>query len=422
MSEKLFQKPKGTADLLPSIQPVWQKITAVAQEIFEHRYNFGRIDTPLFENYDIFARTSGDSSDVVSKEMYDFYDKGKRHMALRPEGTAGVVRAYVENKLYGPEYEKPVNLYYLESMFRYERPQAGRMREFHQLGAESFGSDSPFLDAQVIQMAIDFFKAFKLNNLLVKINSLGNDASRAAFRQALVDYLSQYEEQLSRDSKIRLKTNPLRILDSKDANDQKLLVGAPKILDYLDQDSKNRFKQVTDALDAFGANYEIDEKLVRGLDYYNNTIFEIETQDPKLKSAATICGGGRYSGMVEEFGGPDTPAIGFGIGLERLITLIGEVKERDQVDVYIVQTDSSVSAFANLLAKHLREVFHFSVLLDYTNRSMKSQFRSADRTQARYSIVIGDQEVKSKELTLKKMTDGSQRKVLLDNLRIEDFS
>ncbi|WP_180369431.1 ATP phosphoribosyltransferase regulatory subunit, partial [Oenococcus oeni] len=203
MSDKLFQKPKGTADLLPAVQAIWDKINRAAQEIFGRRYRFGRIDTPLFENYEIFARTSGDSSDVVSKEMYDFYDKGNRHLALRPEGTAGVVRAYVENKLYGPEYEKLVNLYYLESMFRYERPQAGRTREFHQLGVESFGSDSPFLDAQIIQMAIDFFQEFNLDNFIVKINSLGDEESRTNYRSALVDYLKQFEDQLSNDSKNR---------------------------------------------------------------------------------------------------------------------------------------------------------------------------------------------------------------------------
>ncbi|MFT8325249.1 histidine--tRNA ligase [Oenococcus sicerae] len=421
MSDKFFQKPKGTADLLPAVQPIWQKINQIAQDVFGHRYRFGKIDTPLFENYEIFSRTSGDSSDVVSKEMYDFKDKGDRRMALRPEGTAGVVRAYVENKLYGPEYEKPVNLYYLESMFRYERPQAGRMREFHQVGVESFGSDSPYLDAQIIQMAIDFFKEFKLTDLVVKINSLGDDESRTAFRTALVDYLVGFQDQLSEDSKKRLQINPMRILDSKDRNDQKILLNAPHLLDYLNQDSKSRFQKVTSALDDFGIEYVIDDKLVRGLDYYNHTIFEIETSDPKLKSAATICGGGRYSGMVEDFGGPATPAIGFGIGLERLITLVGEVENQDLVDVYIVQTDHSVNAFANLLAKQLRERFHFGVLLDYTNRSMKSQFKSADRTQARYSIVVGEQEVSNKELTIKKMVDGSQKKVLLQQLKIEDF-
>ncbi|MHA5131381.1 histidine--tRNA ligase [Oenococcus oeni] len=422
MSDKLFQKPKGTADLLPAVQAIWDKINRAAQEIFGRRYRFGRIDTPLFENYEIFARTSGDSSDVVSKEMYDFYDKGNRHLALRPEGTAGVVRAYVENKLYGPEYEKPVNLYYLESMFRYERPQAGRTREFHQLGVESFGSDSPFLDAQIIQMAIDFFQEFNLDNFIVKINSLGDEESRTNYRSALVDYLKQFEDRLSNDSKNRLKSNPLRILDSKDPKDQELLIDAPKILDYLNQESKDRFKKVTKALDDFDISYEIDNKLVRGLDYYNNTIFEIETRDPKLKSSATVCGGGRYSGMVEEFGGPETPAIGFGIGLERLITLVGQIEDQDHNDVYIVQTDKSVNEFANLLAKRLREKFHFGVLLDYNDRSMKSQLKSADRTKSRYSIVIGEEEVKNKKVTIKKMADGSQKKILLDKLTIGDFS
>ncbi|WP_439425832.1 histidine--tRNA ligase [Oenococcus alcoholitolerans] len=421
MPEKLYQKPKGTSDILPSMQPVWKRIEQAAEKIFAHRYQFGKIDIPLFESYDLFARSSGDSSDVVSKEMYDFYDKGNRHLALRPEGTAGVVRAYVEDKLYGPEHEKPVDLYYLGSMFRYERPQAGRMREFHQLGAESFGSDSPFLDVQIIQMALDFFHEFNLKDLVVKINSLGDDQSRASYRQALVDYLSAFKDQLSDDSKRRLESNPLRILDSKDKNDQKILEKAPEISDYLNPSSKDRFEKVINILDDFGIKYQIDEKLVRGLDYYNNTIFEIVTTDKTLSSAATICGGGRYSGMVEEFGGPQTPAIGFAIGLERLITLIDNDFKKTVPDLYLVQADKSAAAFVNKLAKQLRQKFGLAVELDYNDRSVKAQLKSANRTGARFSSVIGSRELENGLIVLKRMEDGSQKELKVNQLTGEDF-
>ncbi len=420
MSKK-FRRPKGTEDILPSKQIFWKRVNLVTEKIFSHRYMFGKIELPIFENYDLFSRSSGNSSDIVSKQMYDFYDKGGRHIALRPEGTAGAVRAYVENKLYGPEYDKPVNLYYLGPFFRYERPQAGREREFHQLGVESFGSNSPYLDAQIIQMALDFFSEFSIGNLEINVNTLGNKKSRYSYRNALVKYLSSYKNDLSDDSKRRLNINPLRILDSKNNNDQKILNEAPKIFDYLDKDSRVQFENFLNALSNLDIDYKIDEKLVRGLDYYDHTIFEITTLNKALQSSATICGGGRYSSMVKDFGGPDTPAIGFGIGLERLEEIENNFNNSKVPDLYIISADKIAISFVNKLAHRLREKFNLSILLDYNNKSVKSQFKSANRSKARFSVVIGTKEISNHNITLKRMSDGKQKEIYLDKLSRKDF-
>lgn len=237
MAKQLFQKPKGTADLLPNESLKWHYVEETARLLFSD-YQYAEVRTPIFENFDIFARSAGDTSDVVTKEMYDFKDKGDRHIALRPEGTAGVVRAFVENKLFGPEHAKPYKLFYIGPMFRYERPQAGRMRQFHQIGVEALGSESPALDAEVIAMAVDFFQTLGIANLKVKVNSLGDKESRENYRQALIDFLKPHFEELSHDSQERLEKNPLRVLDSKDAKDQEIVANAPSILDFLSDDAQ----------------------------------------------------------------------------------------------------------------------------------------------------------------------------------------
>ncbi|MDR0898864.1 MAG: histidine--tRNA ligase [Lactobacillaceae bacterium] len=423
MTEKQYQKPKGTADILPVNQPKWQQIQTAANKIFSHQYGFGKIETPVFENFELFSRSAGETSDVVSKEMYDFYDKGDRRIALRPEGTAGVVRAYVENKLYGPEYEKPVNLYYLESMYRYERPQSGRLREFHQLGVESFGSDSTKLDATQISMVLDFFEEVGLNRnqLMVSINSLGNSQSRDNYRQTLIEYLNQYKDKLSTDSLTRLENNPLRILDSKDPDDIEIVKNAPSILDSLDEESRIRFEQVQADLQNLNIPYQIDSNLVRGLDYYNHTIFEIVSDSKELGSASTIAGGGRYNGMVQDFGGPETPAIGFAIGLERLLTLMPEVENKDTLDVYIVKADEQADDLIMSLGYKLRKQFNLSVQMDYNNRSLKSQFKSADRLKAKFTIIIGNDELASNSISIKNMDSGQQIQVSLHDIKKENF-
>ena len=309
-----LQKPKGTQDILPADSAKWQYVENVARETFK-KYNYGEIRTPMFEHYEVISRSVGDTTDIVTKEMYDFHDKGDRHITLRPEGTAPVVRSYVENKLFAPEVQKPVKVYYIGSMFRYERPQAGRLREFHQLGVECFGSKNPATDVETIAMAYQLFNTLGIKDVTLHLNSLGNTESRLAYRQALIDYLTPMRESLSKDSQRRLDENPLRVLDSKEKEDKVAVENAPSILDYLDNESQVHFDEVRAMLDSLNIPYVIDTNMVRGLDYYNHTIFEfITTID---KSELTICAGGRYDSLVEYFGGPETAGFGFGLGLER---------------------------------------------------------------------------------------------------------
>lgn len=396
-----LQKPKGTQDILPKASSQWQALERRAREIFA-RYNYREIRTPMFEHYEVVSRSAGDTSDIVTKEMYDFYDKGDRHITLRPEGTAPVVRAFVENKLYAPEVQKPVKLYYMGPMFRYERPQAGRLRQFHQMGVETFGSANPATDAETMAMAVNFFHDLGIGDICLHLNTLGNVASRSAYRKALVDYLSPHQEALSEDSKRRLVDNPLRILDSKDKADQAIVSQAPSILDYLDQESLSHFEAVKEMLDALGIHYVIDPTMVRGLDYYTHTIFECMTT--VAGEDLTICAGGRYDGLVTYFDGPETPGFGFGLGMERLLLVLAEqgiMLETDEgLDVYIVVIGSSVNQEALVLTEALRQQ-GLRVDRDMLNRKIKAQFKSADTLGARYIITIGQDEVDSDRVTIK---------------------
>ena len=312
-----YQKPVGTAYLLPGTTGLWEKVEANAREVFR-QFGYRGIRTPMFEDYRVFARNVGDTSDIVEKEMYDFHDKGDRHIALRPEGTAGVVRAYVENKLYGPEYPKPYKVYYMGPMFRYERPQSGRQREFHQIGVEALNNESPQIDVEVIAMAMALFKKFGVPNVKLVINTLGDKQVRQDYREALINYLKPHYDELSADSQERLYKNPRRVLHSKDEGDQKLVADAPSILDYLDDESQTYFDQVQKLLKELGIDYEIDTNMVRGLDYYNHTIFEIMSDSPVFGGGyTTVCAGGRYNGLISQLGGPEEGGIGFGMGVER---------------------------------------------------------------------------------------------------------
>ena len=316
-----MRKLKGTEDILPEESYIWQYVEDTARGIFDS-YQFKEIRTPMFETFELFSRSVGETTDVVSKEMYDFYDKGERRIALRPEGTAGVVRAYVENKLFGPEHAKPYKVYYIGPMFRYERPQAGRQRQFTQIGAEVFGSINPATDVETIALAWDFFTELGLENITLHINSLGKLADRQAYRQALIEYFTPFVDQLSEDSRRRLHENPLRVLDSKDERDKALVADAPTILDYLSEDSRQHFEAVQTLLTALDIPFKVNPLIVQGLDYYQDTIFEIIVDDQSIGAQSTICGGGRYDGLVEQVGGPQTPSFGFGIGLERLLLLL----------------------------------------------------------------------------------------------------
>ena len=419
MAKQSFQKPKGTADLLPGESLKWHYVEETARVLFGD-YQYSEVRTPIFESFDVFARSAGDTSDVVTKEMYDFHDKGDRHVALRPEGTAGVVRAFVENKLFGPEHQKPYKMFYIGPMFRYERPQAGRMRQFHQIGVEALGSDSPALDAEVIAMAVDFFQTLGVTNLKVKINSLGDKASRENYRQALINFLTPHFDELSADSQTRLEKNPLRVLDSKDAKDQAIVADAPSILDYLTESAQAHWDKVQTYLEAMGIDYEVDANVVRGLDYYNHTIFEVMTQSEALGHGwATITGGGRYNGLVEEFGGPEMPGVGFGIGLERLMLLLesegATLPEQAPLDVYVANTGDGTDVVAMQMVQAVRS-FGYSAERDYQDRKLKGQFKSADRLGARFMITIGERELAEQSANLKNMTTGKEITVKLAEL------
>ena len=390
-----LQKPKGTQDILPADSAKWQYVENVARETFK-KYNYGEIRTPMFEHYEVISRSVGDTTDIVTKEMYDFHDKGDRHITLRPEGTAPVVRSYVENKLFAPEVQKPVKVYYIGSMFRYERPQAGRLREFHQLGVECFGSKNPATDVETIAMAYQLFNTLGIKDVTLHLNSLGNTDSRLAYRQALIDYLTPMRESLSKDSQRRLDENPLRVLDSKEKEDKVAVENAPSILDYLDEESQTHFDEVRAMLDSLNIPYVIDTNMVRGLDYYNHTIFEfITTID---KSELTICAGGRYDSLVEYFGGPETAGFGFGLGLERLLLVLDKqgikLPVEESLDVYIAVLGSGANGKALELVQSIRYQ-GFKAERDYLGRKIKAQFKSADTFKAKTVITLGESEVES---------------------------
>lgn len=396
-----LQKPKGTADLLPAETAKWQYIEEIARGVFND-YNFKEIRTPMFESYELFSRATGETSDIVTKEMYDFEDKGGRHIALRPEGTASAVRAYIENKLYAPEVVKPVKLWYDAPMFRYERPQSGRLRQFHQFGVECLGLKNPAVDVEIIAMADTLFRQLGISGVKLSLNTLGDMESRKAYRQALIDYLTPFENQLSEDSRRRLNENPLRVLDSKEAEDIAIVKNAPAILDYLNETSKAYFEEVKALLEALNIEYTIDSNMVRGLDYYNDTIFEfIVNFDGK---ELTVCGGGRYDGLVEYFDGPATPAFGFGLGIERLL-MIAEKQEinfipEETLDVYIAVMGEKANLEATKLAESLREQA-FKVERDFSNRKLGAQFKTAEKLGAELIITLGEDEVRTGQIKVK---------------------
>lgn len=416
-----LQKPKGTQDILPADSAKWQYVENVARETFK-KYNYGEIRTPMFEHYEVISRSVGDTTDIVTKEMYDFHDKGDRHITLRPEGTAPVVRSYVENKLFAPEVQKPVKVYYIGSMFRYERPQAGRLREFHQLGVECFGSKNPETDVETIAMAYQLFNTLGIKDVTLHLNSLGNTESRLAYRQALIDYLTPMRESLSKDSQRRLAENPLRVLDSKEKEDKLAVENAPSILDYLDEESQAHFDEVRTMLESLNIPYVIDTNMVRGLDYYNHTIFEfITTID---KSELTICAGGRYDSLVEYFGGPETAGFGFGLGLERLLLVLDKqgitLPVEEGLDVYIAVLGSEANGKALELAQAIRHQ-GFKAERDYLGRKIKAQFKSADAFKAKTVITLGESELESGQVSVKNNTTREEVTVSFEELT-ENFA
>ena len=401
-----IQGLRGTRDILPKEVGYWQRVEVVAQQVLTASA-YQEIRTPIFEQTALFERGIGEATDVVGKEMYTFVDRGDRSITLRPEGTAGVVRSLIEHGLQAQGGVQ--RLWYTGPMFRYERPQAGRQRQFHQLGVEVLGSADPRADAEVIAIATNILQNLGLKNLRLDLNSVGDLEDRQNYRLALVDYLMPYKEELDSDSQERLSRNPLRILDSKDEHTQKIAQGAPSILDYLGLYSRRHFEQVQQLLSDLEISYQLNPKLVRGLDYYTQTAFEIQSDD--LGAQATVCGGGRYDGLVTELGGSDTPAVGWAIGLERLILLLQQqALPLPVLDLYVVSKGVEAEAQALVLAQKLRQS-GFSVELDLSASGFKKQFARADRSGAVACLILGDEEAENRTVKLKWMASKEQQAI-----------
>lgn len=416
-----IQIPRGTQDILPGQVEKWQYIEQKARELCK-RYQYQEIRTPIFEHTELFLRGVGDTTDIVQKEMYSFKDRGDRDLTLRPEGTASTVRAYIEHKMFG-NANQPVKLYYTGPMFRYERPQAGRYRQFVQFGVEALGSDDPAIDAEVISLAMSLYKELGLTKLKLVINSLGDKESRTAHREALVNHFAPRIQEFCGDCQNRLEKNPLRILDCKKDRDHELMKTAPSITDYLNEYSSEYFKKVQQYLTAVGVEFELDPNLVRGLDYYNHTAFEIMSNAEGFGAITTLCGGGRYNGLVEEMDGPETPGIGFALSIERLLAALNaesvELDIDESLDCYLVSLGDSAKDYTVGLLQQLRAA-GFSAERDYQNRKFKAQFKAADRLKAKYVAVLGDDELKNNKINLKKMTTGEQTEMELSTF-VEAF-
>lgn len=413
-----IKAPRGTVDLLPEDTAKWQYIENQIKAICKN-YRYEEIRTPVFEHTEVFQRGVGDTTDIVQKEMYTFEDRGGRSITLRPEGTAGVARAFVENKLFGSP-DLPVKLYYFGSMFRYERPQKGRMRQLNQFGVEAMGSEDPAIDAEVIDLAMEIYRSLGLKSLKLVINSLGDKESRQAHREALVKHFDPYREELCSDCQSRLDKNPLRVLDCKKDREHPAMQTAPSVLSYLNEESTSYFEQVKRYLDAMGITYTVDPNLVRGLDYYNHTAFEIMSEAEGFGAITTLAGGGRYNGLISEFGGPDTAGIGFGMGLERLIMALEaeniELPIDSKPDCFIAGFGSEkVSIEAVKLTHELRKN-GIQVEKDYQQRKMKGQLKAADRLKTKFVILLGDDEIQNGTVTIKNMTIGNQKEVSINEV------
>lgn len=412
-----FKVPRGTQDILPGQTEKWQKVEEIIRHLCQV-YRYQEIRTPIFESTELFQRGVGDTTDIVQKEMYTFKDRGDRSLTLRPEGTAAVVRSYVEHKMFG-QPDQPVKLSYMGPMFRYERQQAGRYRQFVQFGVEAIGSKDPAIDAEVIALAMDVYEAAGLKDIKLVINSLGDHEVRAKHREALVKHFEPHIHEFCSDCQSRLQKNPLRILDCKVDHDHPLMATAPALTDYLNEESSSYFEQVKKYLEVLGIPYEVDPNLVRGLDYYNHTTFEIMSTAEGLGAITTLCGGGRYNGLVEEIGGPESPGIGFAMSIERLLlALEAEGKELDtenQLDMYIVAMDQAAKLKAVELASSFRAK-GISTDIDYSNRKMKAQMKSADRQHATWVIILGETELAEQQATVKNMVTGKQEMIPFHDL------
>ena len=414
----MIKMPRGTQDILPQDSAKWRYIENRLHTLME-LYNYKEIRTPIFESTELFARGVGDSTDVVQKEMYTFKDKGDRSLTLRPEGTAAVVRSYIEHKMQG-EPNQPIKLYYNGPMFRYERKQKGRYRQFNQFGVEAIGAENPSIDAEILAMVMHIYESFGLKHLKLVINSIGDSESRKEYNKALVKHFEPVIDTFCSDCQSRLHTNPMRILDCKIDRDKEAVKNAPRITDYLNNDSKSYYEQVKLHLDNLNISYVEDPNLVRGLDYYTHTAFELMIDNPEYDGAiTTLCGGGRYNGLLQLLDGPDETGIGFALSIERLLMALDEegisLDVSEDFDLFVVTMGEDADRYAVKLINDLRRN-GIKVDKDYLNRKIKGQMKQADRLNAKYTVVIGDQELENNEIGVKNMISGESENVQLDEL------
>ena len=412
----MLQKPKGTYDIYGKRSLMMNYLKEVFSNLID-KYNASYFETPMFESSELFHRGVGETTDIVSKETYDFKDRGDRNMTLRPEGTAGIVRSFIENKLYAESL--PLKAWYMGPMFRYERPQAGRYREFYQIGFECFGTYDPMMDAEVISIVYNFFNLLGLKGVKVNINTLGDKESREMYHKALMDYFKPYLNELCDDCNRRFEKNPLRILDCKVDADKEFMKCAPRMTDYLNEVSKEHFSLVQKYLDAMNIAYEVNSNIVRGLDYYTHTVFEVVADIKDFGSQNVLAGGGRYNNLVENIGGPSVPGVGFAIGVERLLLALEyeglDNIEFNPVDVYIFGASDNEKEYIMKLANDLRGS-GFKIDVDYESKSFKNNFNRADKLKSKFVIIIGEEEVKTKVLTVKNNKTKEEYKVSIDEL------
>ncbi|QPG06471.1 histidine--tRNA ligase [Salinimonas marina] len=406
---KTIQAIRGMNDCLPEVSGIWQQVESTLRSVVAS-YGYQEIRTPVVESTDLFKRSIGEVTDIVEKEMYTFEDRNGDSLTLRPEGTASCVRAGNEHGLL---YNQHQRLWYMGPMFRHERPQKGRYRQFHQFGVEAYGLDGPDIDLEVILLSARLWKAFGIaDHVKLQINSLGSNEARQAYREALIEFLTARADQLDEDSRRRMETNPLRVLDSKNPEVQAALEGAPSLIDHLDSESEQHFSQLCERLSQAGIEYEINPRLVRGLDYYNRTVFEWVTDS--LGSQGTVCAGGRYDGLVEQLGGKSTPAVGFAMGMERLVLLLTTLNAEEQgtssADIFVTALGEDAASYAVTVAEQVRDtVAGARVMMHCGGGNLKKQLKRADKTGARVALLLGSDEAQNQQVTIKPLRDGQEQ-------------
>lgn len=413
----MITKPKGTVDIEGIYAKKWQVVENIINQVFD-KYNYNYIRTPIFESTELFHRGVGETTDIVTKETYDFKDRGDRNITLRPEGTASVIRSFIENKMYG-EPNQPTKLFYNGTMYRYERPQSGRLREFTQFGCEVIGSNDPAIDAEVIGLAVTILKLLGLTGVKARINSLGDTESRDNYRNAIKEYFKPYLDELCSDCNERYNKNPLRIIDCKVDADKEIMKNAPKTIDYLTKEDKERFDKVCHYLDLMQIDYEVDSKIVRGLDYYTHTVFEIVADVKDLAPNLALAAGGRYNNMIKELDGPETPSIGFAGGMDRIMLAIEkeeiDLDYRKAIDCYIMYVNDEEKEYAISLNQILR-VNGFVTDMEYLGRNLKGQFKQADRLNAKYLIILNSEDINKGLINIKDNKTKEEKKINEDEL------